>query len=86
MAACVLPPIIAAAANPAAPPRPAPAPQGATSAVHGTAPLAASQVPDPAVLEYLGRYAEAADGVDPLAFAAPAPADSTPAGGDKGKP
>jgi hypothetical protein len=27
--------------------------------------------PDAALLEYLGRYAEAGDGIDPLSFAAP---------------
>ena len=33
--------------------------------------MKASSAPDTALLDYLGRYGDAADGIDPLALAAP---------------
>jgi hypothetical protein len=70
MLACGAEPAPAVAA-PAAQPKPAP-PPGRDSPVRTQAPAAA-------VLEYLGRYADAADGVDPLGFAQDDDEDLQPA-------
>lgn len=64
----LLSPILACRADPAPPP-PAPAVHREAAPQQGRVSAVRTPAPDAAVLEYLGRYAEAADGIDPLGFA-----------------
>ena len=64
----LLSPTLACLAGPAAAPA-APAARAKPSPQQDRVSPVRTQAPAAAVLEYLGRYAEAADGLDPLGFA-----------------
>lgn len=69
-----------------APPAPVPAPvSGNADMKHADASTIETAAPDPALLDYLGRYGEAADDVDPLGFDLPAEPPLVPARSKPGK-